>query len=239
MTTTDPIGIRRLVRFLRNKLSRIMTGESIQDTFVRIYRGNYWGNSDSRSGAGSDLTQTAEIRARLPELIEKFSINSMLDIPCGDWHWMKEVQLNINYIGADIVPDIINMNAEQYGNKTRRFIMLDMTKDALPKADLVFSRDVLVHMSFEHVYAALRNISASETTYLLTTTYTDREENFDIVTGLWRPLNLTAAPFNFPEPIALINEKCTEGDGRSWGDKCLGLWNVKDLYAVLNRTHRS
>ena len=238
MITTDPIGIRRLVRFLRNKLSRIMTGESIQDTFVRIYRENYWGNSDSRSGAGSDLTQTAEIRECLPELIEKFSINSMLDIPCGDWHWMKEVQLNINYIGADIVPDIINMNTEQYGNKTRRFIMLDMTKDALPKADLVFSRDVLVHMSFNHVYAALRNISASGTTYLLTTTFTDREENFDITTGLWRPLNLTAAPFNFPEPLALINEKCTVGDG-SWGDKCLGLWNVKDLYAALNCTHKS
>ena len=89
MITTNPIGIRRLVRFLRNKLSRIMTGESIQDTFVRIYRENYWGNSDSRSGAGSDLTQTAEIRERLPELIEKFSVNSILDIPCGDWHWMR------------------------------------------------------------------------------------------------------------------------------------------------------
>lgn len=235
MITTDSTGIRRLVRFLRNKLSRIMTGESIQDTFVHIYRENYWGNSDSRSGAGSDLTQTAEIRARLPELIKKFSVNSMLDIPCGDWHWMKEVQLNINYTGADIVPDIINMNAKQYGNDKRRFLVLDMTKDALPKVDLVFSRDVLVHMSFDDAYAALQHISASGATYLLTTTFTDREENFDIITGLWRPLNLTVAPFNFPEPLALINEKCTEGDG-SWGDKCLGLWNTEDLRAALNRT---
>ena len=127
------------------------------------------------------------------------------------------------------------MIEQQYGNDKRRFLVLDMTKDALPKVDLVFSRDILVHMSFDDVYAALQHISASGATYLLTTTFTDREENFDIITGLWRPLNLTAAPFNFPEPLALINEKCTEGDG-SWGDKCLGLWNIEDLRAALNRT---
>ena len=38
------------------------------------------------------------------------------------------------------------------------------------------------------------------------------------------------APFNFPPPLRLVNENCTEGDG-AYGDKCLGLWRLADLPA--------
>ncbi len=61
-------------------------GGSAQDIFRRFYRANYWGNKHSRSGGGSDLTQTAEVRKQLPSLLSEFDVRTMLDIPCGDWH---------------------------------------------------------------------------------------------------------------------------------------------------------
>lgn len=207
-------------------------GRSAREIFGDIYRSNYWGNSDSRSGAGSDLVQTAVVRYELPVLIKERDVGTMLDIPCGDWHWMKEANLNVDYIGADIVPELVQRNKELYTNDRRQFVTLDLIKDELPKVDLVFSRDVLVHLSFEDVFSALRNIERSGSKYLLTTTFTGRDSNTDIPTGHWRPLNLQMAPFNFPEPLQMINEKCTEGDG-SWGDKSLGLWKVQDLLKVL------
>lgn len=201
---------------------------SAREIFSDIYRKNYWGSADSRSGAGSDLAQTEELRRNLPILVNEFGIRSMLDIPCGDWHWMKEVALGIDYTGADIVPELIERNQLQYGDGRHRFVSLDLTKDDLPQVDLVFSRDVLVHLSFGDIFAALRNLRTSGSIYLLTTTFTGRKGNADILTGQWRPLNLQKPPFDFPQPLKLINEKCTEGDG-SWGDKSVGLWKISDL----------
>lgn len=202
--------------------------ESAQDIFRNIYKNNYWGDVDSRSGAGSNLRQTAEIRRALPMVIDAYNIKTMLDIPCGDWHWMKEAVLDVDYIGADIVPELIQRNQSLYESYRCRFTKLDLTSDDLPKVNLIFSRDVLVHLSFKDIFSAFRNIKRSGSKYFLTTTFTGRGSNVDIPTGHWRPLNLQKAPFNLPEPLMLIEEKCTEGDG-SWGDKSLGMWRVSDL----------
>lgn len=58
--------------------------------------------------------------------------------------------------------------------------------------------------------------------YLLTTTYTERQINVESATGGWRPLDLQLPPFNFPAPLAVINENCTEGDGQ-YADKSFGV----------------
>ena len=50
----------------------------------------------------------------------------------------------------------------------------------------------------------------------------------DIVTGDWRPLNLQDKPFNFPSPILIINENCTE-DGGEYSDKSMALWDISKL----------
>lgn len=226
------MDIQKLLgRLRRSRFGSILAPggqQSAREIFRDIYHSNYWGNSDSRSGAGSDLAQTAEVRLHLPRLLKEFAVTSMLDIPCGDWHWMKDVALEVDYIGADIVPELIERNQQLYGNETRRFLTLDLINDDLPRVDLVLSRDVLVHLSFDDVFSALRNLQKSGSEYLLTTTFTGRASNPDIRTGQWRPLNLQKPPFDFPQPLKLINEKCTEGDG-SWGDKSLGLWKLSDI----------
>lgn len=201
----------------------------IEATFRLIYRKNFWGGNESVSGPGSGGGQTEALKVRLPRLLEELNVERLLDLPCGDLSWMKELDFPVNfYIGADIVPELIEKNRERFGEENRDFRVLDLTSDPLPGADLILCRDCLVHLSFADIARAVRNLKNSSITWMLTTTFPGCTRNEDIDTGDWRVLNLELPPFHFPEPRRLINEECTEGDGR-FRDKSLGLWRIRDL----------
>jgi hypothetical protein len=201
----------------------------LRERFARIYETNLWGSEVSVSGSGSVDEQTAAIRAKLPVLLQELKVRSMLDLPCGDFGWMREVDLSgIAYTGADIVPDLIARHQHAFTGPSRRFSVLDLTRDALPTVDLVFCRDCLVHLSFLHVWQAISNLKVSGSRWLLTTTFPANPQNNDIEDGDWRLLNFELAPFSFPPPVAVLNEECTEHDG-AFADKSLGLWALADL----------
>ena len=215
-----------IIEEVRELLRRLKSKRSI---FAGIYENHGFGGEESISGPGSSLEQTSVIRQEMPKLLEELEAKSLLDAPCGDFHWMKEADLELDlYIGGDIVPDLIAQNREKYACETRKFMTLDITMQNLPQVDLILCRDCLIHLSFKHCVAAIRNFRKSRSRYLLTTTYAQLTENRDIRTGLYRPINLQAPPFDFPEPIQLINEGCTEEDGR-YSDKSIGLWRLDDI----------
>jgi SAM-dependent methyltransferase len=224
----------RLKTFLKSRFPRLVPvwrrlrflGTSPQERFARIYRRNTWGDVDSSSGSGSNLAQTEMIRAILPSLVRELNCRTILDIPCGDFFWMKLVEMDVDYIGGDIIDEMIQDNQRRYGNAGRKFMHLDLLRDELPKVDLVFCRDCLVHFSYGHIFQALGNLKRSGSEYLLTTTFVGRDRNEDIPTGGWRPINLQAPPFNFPAPLRLIDEHCPEDQYR---DKHLGLWRMADI----------
>ena len=216
------IPVRRFV------LGFILRMQPPDKTFTAIYRTNRWKDKDSRSGPGSNLSQTEAIRQALPVLLKGIQCASLLDIPCGDFYWMSKIDLDLQYIGADIVADIIATNRSIYARDNRRFVQLNIISDPLPKVDLIFCRDCLVHFSYAHIFTTIKNMKSSESTYLLTTTFTNRTNNIDIATGEWRTINLQRPPFNFPPPLQLIDEQCTEGNG-AYADKALGLWKIADL----------
>lgn len=200
------------------------------DTYIKATQ-NYWGDFESFSGPGSSKEQTRIICQVLPKLIEKFAIASIVDVPCGDFNWMNSVDLgDCAYIGCDIVKPMIDANIKKYGSNKRTFKHIDITKDFLPQADIIICRDLLVHFSIEDINLALKNFKRSGAKYLLTTTFTRTRSDLNsaIATGGWRTVNLQRAPFNFPAPIMLINEKCTEQNG-AYNDKSLGLWLLDDI----------
>ncbi|HOT43834.1 MAG TPA: class I SAM-dependent methyltransferase [Spirochaetota bacterium] len=201
------------------------------EAFAHIYETNHWAGKDSVSGEGSDLVQTAAVRQELANILKEFNVSVFLDLPCGDFGWMSSLELPVDaYIGGDIVEDLVRRNRELYGNERRKFMVLDITGDTLPAADLLFCRDCLVHFSFEDTGKALRTVRGSTIRHILTTTFPECEKNDYIVTGDWRVINLERPPFNFPKPLRLINERCTEGGG-TYADKSLGLWEVRSLPA--------
>ena len=199
------------------------------DVFREIYLNRRWGGEPS-SGPGASLEQTKVIRMELPKLISEFSIETMLDIPCGDFQWMRHVDLSTcHYIGADVLPELVYANSQQYGHDFR---VLDITRDPLPQVNMILCRDCLVHFPFEHIRRAIDNIRRSGSRYLLTTTFSARDQNTDGELGKWRTLNLQLPPMSFPQPLNLINENCTEYEG-NYSDKSLGLWRIIDLPNLL------
>ena len=197
-----------------------------QQIFSDIYRRRAWGGDESVSGPGSTLLRTAAFRNELARLLKEIETRSLLDAGCGDFNWMKQVELEIErYVGVDVVPEIISHNNKTFANPTRSFLLLNIINDVPPKTDVIFCRDCLVHFSFEDILATLKNFQASGSKYLLTTTFIHRANNTDIKTGEWRPLNLQAHPFNLTEPVTLIDERCAHTDG-AYADKRLALWEI-------------
>jgi hypothetical protein len=228
LRSTFPGTIDRY-RALRSSLQRLRRGDGNVHVFRSVFEQNRWGSDESKSGTGSVLAATASIREALPPLLHRLGVSSLLDAPCGDFNWMQTVDLGSTvYIGADVVPAIVEKNHERFGTPQRRFVVRDIISDDLPSADAILCRDCLVHLSFAHATMALRNFKRSGAKYLLTTTFTSRTRNWDIATGGWRPLNLQLEPFRFPAPLELVDEQCVEGDG-AFRDKTLGLWLLADL----------
>ena len=194
--------------------------------FTDIYNKKKW-SGDSYSGPGSDLDQTKLVRKGLRDVIDHYKINTILDIPCGDWYWMQHADLTgVSYLGADIVEEIIEKN-QVYAKDNVAFKFLDLMESDLPESDLIFCRDCLVHFSYQDITRALNNMIKSGSKYLLTTTFPEHK-NYDIVTGNWRPLNLQASPVALPEPLLTINEGFTESNGR-YEDKSMALWDLSAL----------
>ncbi len=189
--------------------------------FTRYYRNNRWGDADSVSGRGSNLEGTEAIRQELPGLLARHGVRTLLDVPCGDGFWMRQTDLGVErYIGADIVPDVIASLAAT-AREHERYLCADVTSDALPEADAILCRDLLVHLSYGMAKQALRNMERSGATYLATTTFPGAK-NVEISTGMWRRLDLEAEPFAFPPPREQIMEDPHKG-------KALGLWSFEDL----------
>ena len=80
-----------------------LTKLGLQERFERIYSTNLWSDPDSRSGVGSTIDSTAVVRAELPLALRQLDARVLLDVPCGDFAWMEQVDLTgIEYIGGDI-----------------------------------------------------------------------------------------------------------------------------------------
>lgn len=198
----------------------------LEGVFSQIYHGNLWGEPESVSGPGSSLAATAAVRRELPGVLAALRVRTLLDAPCGDCHWILSTPLDLDlYIGADLVPALIERNTEKLGGPGRSFQVLDLTRDPLPKADAILCRDCLIHFSFRFIRRALDNFRASGARYLLTTTYSGLPHNHDILSGQWRPLDLELPPFGLPPPLQLIHEKEYDEGGLRLR-RSLGVWEL-------------
>jgi hypothetical protein len=157
-------------------------------------------------------------------------VRIVLDAPCGDFFWMKEVDLDFLdlYIGGDIVPSLIRRNNRLYMTSKRLFKPMDIVYDTLPQSDLIICRDCLVHLEFEDCIKAIKNFKRSGAKYVLMTTFVRNKPNAELNADGWRTLNMQLPPFNFPQPLMLLNENCTENDG-IFHDKSLGLWLLDEI----------
>ncbi len=185
----------------RIKYKKMLRANSIEERFNIIYRENHWSSEESISGDGSEIEYTHNLRKWLIKKIGELGIKKLVDAPCGDFNWMKLVvqEVDINYIGIDIVQDIITANNSLYKEANISFDVGNICEDTLPACDLLIVRDCLFHLSFEDIDKFLKNISNLEYKYLLTTNHIlDKNYiNVDIKSGDFRNINIYNKPFNF------------------------------------------
>lgn len=161
-------------------------------------------------GPGSTLAFTAALRDWLPTLITKYGITSILDAPCGDHHWMAEVDLTgVDYHGIDLQDRLIRHN--QRTHRRRRFTQGNLlTTTTLPAADLILCRDFFAHIPDRYVAEVLQRFRASGAKYLLATNFhrgrVAADEPYDQDGFYYRPVSLTAPPFSLPRPIETLDE---------------------------------
>ena len=195
-----------LIYFLKNIRTkylyfRVLRQQSIQDRFVSIYKNNLWNSKESVSGTGSEIAYTQNLRNWLKVAIDNYSFNKICDAPCGDFNWMRLVidNQNIEYIGYDIVPELIQRNSALFSNERIKFVHSNICVDKIENCDLLIVRDVLFHMSFSDINLFLKNISSVSYKYLLTTSHITPTtfKNSDIESGDFRQLNIFSYPFYF------------------------------------------
>lgn len=197
--------------------------DSREDIFTTIYNNNSWGSDESVSGKGSELNITLNILSKLPILLKKYCIKTVVDAPCGDYNWFRKLNYNFdNYYGIDIVKDIIENNQRKYQNKNILFMQGDILTCQIPKVDLIICRDCCIHLTLKEIKQCIQNFKRSGSKYLLTTSYDNCHNNADIITGQFRKINLLCNPFNLKGYIDKIIDDEKE-------QKYLYLWKLKDI----------
>jgi len=228
--------VKRLIiirdRYINAKRHNKKSSQSKENVFFHIYENNMWNSDESRSGPGSELSDTVMIRKALPSIWRKYNIKTFLDVPCGDFNWMKEVdKTSIDYIGGDIVDDIVASNNKSYKTERIEFRKIDITNDIIPKVDMIFCRDCLVHLSFENIVKALHNFARSGCKYLMLTSYPLTIKNHNISDGDFREINLFKEPFNLPgKYLCKVKEKSRRF---SEIDRTMYLWDIGDITKTL------
>ncbi|MDB5444293.1 MAG: hypothetical protein JWP73_2669 [Phenylobacterium sp.] len=206
-------------------------GGQLAERFTEAFEQNVWQDGESVSGAGSTLTYTSELRTTLPAMIGALGCSSMLDAPCGDFNWMKAVDLSgVAYTGADIVAPMIEGLQGEWPQHS--FVCLDITRDPMPKADFVLVRDVLFHLSNQDIVRVLENFVNSGSDWLATSHSFHVAEMADAVSDptTFRPVNLMTPPFHFAPPDYLLKDY-VPGFLPRW----LGIWPRATIAARFGR----
>ena len=184
-----------------------------KEIFTSIYKSGHWiqgQNNSSKenisvSGHGSNLytDQFYNLKDNMNKILEKYRIESILDMPCGDFLWINEVIKNkkIDYLGIDIVDELIEKNISKYQSKKTKFQVNDIVEYShRGLVDLVLIRDLFIHISNKDIAKIIKNLKDFDFKYLAVNCYLN-ENNKDVVTGQHRKVNLLIPPFNLPEPI--------------------------------------
>lgn len=187
----------------------------------KIYERNLGLNLESASGVGSTKEVTKEFRGWLSAVIKKHRISSIVDMPCGDFNWMQLVALDgIDYLGLDIVPEIIESNSKRFPHL--KFQHFNAITTVPPKADLIIVRDFLFHLTTEQSITVIENIYRSKTPLLAITTFSEKLPNSDLSASEkeygwgFRRLNMEEPPFSLSNPISAVQENRASPDGRRY-----------------------
>ena len=185
---------------------------SATEIFSAMYGRNDWING---SGEGSSPDNTIEYRRYLQAFLRERRIRTVVDMGCGDWQFSTLIDWSgIQYLGMDVVPEIIERNRTLFGSPTVTFALSEGVDQELPCADLLILKDVLQHWPNADILSFLPRLQQCR--YALITDCTEPAVNTDCPLGGFRGLDPQAAPFFLPCEKVLEYEWRSDHHGRSF-----------------------
>lgn len=153
-----------------------------------------WGG---HSGAGSDAFHTTPYRAFVDTFMRLNDVRTVVDIGCGDWQFSRLMNFEgIDYLGLDVVPELMTSNQQRFGGPGRRFAEMPDALDDVPGGDLLLMKDVLQHLPDATIADFAKQVVPRFRWALLTNSFEklDTPRNTDTAIGGFRCLDLAAAP---------------------------------------------
>lgn len=160
----------------------LLTDEQMHERMAKGWR---MGLPFTACGNGSTLEATAKVRRWLPEVVERYGIESVVDAGAGDMAWLPHMRWRVAYQPFDLIP------------RSPEVAQLDITTELLPRADAILCRHVLNHLA-ERIDQTIANLVASGSTYLIATqydrgpSYTKQFQRLDLREWLGDPLESTS-----------------------------------------------
>jgi 2-polyprenyl-3-methyl-5-hydroxy-6-metoxy-1,4-benzoquinol methylase len=175
--------------------------DTLKELFTSTYTNNKWCDTESKSGNGSTLVYTENIRKVLVEFIKKNKIKTIWDCSCGDWNWMKQIKNELpNYVGNDIVEELIHANIKNYATNTIKFQCGDMLEELRllsdKSIDLIICRHTLEHLPSEYVIDVVKEIKRVGVWSMITSNNDSDNSELWVDGVVGRCINLEIGPYD-------------------------------------------
>jgi hypothetical protein len=137
--------------------------------FRNVYKRNLWGSSKENpfySGIGSRGVAADAYIETMARLLNNLSSEmgrkiAVVDLGCGDYEIGRALLARVpamDYIGCDIVPELIAHHSKEKPDFRARFKVLDIVYDELPAGDVCLIRQVFQHLSNANINAVLAKL---------------------------------------------------------------------------------
>jgi hypothetical protein len=178
----------------------------------------------SNSGGSHNNAITSVYVKAISDFLKDFDEKpDVLDLGCGDFNVGSQIRgLSRSYVACDIVSELIDFNRNMFSSFNVDFRALDLVEDLLPKADVVFIRQVLQHLSNIQIQRFLPKLVGSFKWLVLTEHLplqpdfppnVDQGNSHNIRLGKNSGVVLTSPPFNLKVVEERILCEVREGNG--------------------------
>jgi hypothetical protein len=157
----------------------------------------------------SSIVGTEHMRSQLPALFERYNINSMFDAGANDAAWQSVTLANIiEYSAGERNPVMVDIARSAYPLVDIK--VHDVTADPLPSVDLLFVRDVAIHLNNHYKREMIQRWKESSIPWILMTQLSYVTENLDFEHSNtqfpFADINWLLPPWSWPTPTESITE---------------------------------
>lgn len=174
----------------------------------------------------SSVPGTGELRGKIVDLFKRHNIASIFDAGCNDCNWMKIVGQYVKYHGGDI--SLAMVSDAWFRHPELDIVLHDATTDPIPNVDLLFVRDVTIHLNDQDRRKLWNNWYCSDVPWILITHNRHIKQNANVEYSTekfpFSSVNWQIAPWNFPSPIEHIVDP---------GSNDMSLWHRDQFKQIL------